>query len=248
MEDRRRGRTDGKVSRHWSFILASAPGIAVLCGLGAWQLQRLAWKEALIAEIASRAAVPPITLAAALAADDAADDIDFVKVAASGTYLAAETKFMIQTFDSGPGWQVVTPLRSVDGIVVLIDRGVVPDAMRGSVPAADGPVELTGILRRHGSGRGPFTPDNDDAGNNWYWWDVPAMLAMSDIPADLKVAPFVVQLLPKVGDTAFPRPQPPDANLRNNHLQYAMTWFGLALVLAAVATLYVRGQMKKTGA
>ena len=236
------------MNRHWSFILASVLGFAVLCTLGVWQLQRLAWKESLIAEIASRAAAPAITLAAALAADDAADDIDFVRVTAGGAYVSAETKFIIGTFDAGPGWQVVTPLRNLDGIVVLVDRGVVPDAMRATVPTPDGPVELLGILRRHGEERGSFTPDNDDARNIWYWWDVPAMLAMSDIPADLKVAPFVVQLLPQAGDASFPRPQPPDANLRNNHLQYAITWFALALVLAAVATLYVRGQMKKTGA
>ncbi len=236
------------MSRHWSFILASALGIAVLCGLGVWQLQRLAWKQALLAEIAARAEARPITLAAALAAGGNAADIDFVKVAGSGTYLPAETKFIIQTFDAGPGWQVVTPLRSSDGIFVFVDRGIVPDAMRASVPTPAGPVELFGIVRRHGSGRGPFTPDNDDARNIWYWWDVPAMLSLSDIPADLKVAPFVLQLLPVDGDSSFPRPQPPDAGLRNSHLQYAMTWFALALVLAAVATLYVRGQMKKTGA
>jgi surfeit locus 1 family protein len=155
---------------------------------------------------------------------------------------------MIQTFDAGPGWQVVTPFRSSDGIFVLVDRGVVPDTMRATVATPAEPVELLGIVRRHGAGRGPFTPDNDDAANIWYWWDVPAMLALSDIPADLKVAPFVVQLLPVEGDATFPRPQRPDAGLRSNHLQYAITWFALALVLAAVATLYVRGQMKKTGA
>ena len=120
--------------------------------------------------------------------------------------------------------------------------------MRAAVATPAEPVELLGIVRRHGAARGPFTPDNDDARNIWYWWDVPAMLALSDIPADLKVAPFVLQLLPVEGNTSFPRPQRPDAALRSNHLQYAMTWFALALVLAAVAVLYVRGQMKKTGA
>jgi surfeit locus 1 family protein len=220
----------------------------MLCGLGIWQLQRLAWKQALTAEIAARAGATPIALSTALAADDAADDIDFVRVTAGGTYLPAETKFVIYTFDAGPGWQVVTPLRSSDGIFILVDRGVVPDAMRAAVPTPGGPIELLGILRRHGEERGPFTPANDDAGNIWYWWDVPAMLALSDIAADLKVAPFVLQLLPAAGDDSFPRPQPPDAGLRNNHLQYAMTWFALALGLAAVATLYVRGQMRKTGA
>ena len=236
------------MSRYWSFIMASVLGIAVLCGLGLWQLQRLAWKEALLAEVTARAGAQPITLAAALAADDDAGDIDFIKVAASGIYLPTETKFIIQTFDAGPGWQVVTPFKSSDGIFVLVDRGVVPDAMRATVATPAESVELLGIVRRHGAGRGPFTPDNDDAANIWYWWDVPAMLALSDIPADLKVAPFVLQLLPVEGNTPFPRPQRPDAALRSNHRQYAIAWFALALVLAAVAVLYVRGQMKKTGA
>ena len=132
------------MSRYWSFILASVLGIALLCGLGLWQLQRLAWKEALLAEVTARAGARPITLAAALAADDDADDIDFIKVAASGIYLPAETKFMIQTFDAGPGWQVVTPFRSSDGIFVLVDRGVVPDTMRPVVATPTEPVELLG--------------------------------------------------------------------------------------------------------
>ncbi len=225
MEDRRQRGTAGTVSRYWSFILASVLGIAVLCGLGLWQLQKLAWKEALLAEVTARAGAQPIALAAALAADDDAGDIDFVKVAASGTYLPAETKFIIQTFDAGPGWQVVTPFESSDGIFVLVDRGVVPDTMRATVATPAEPVELLGIVRRHGAGRGPFTPDNDDARNIWYWWDVPAMLALSNIPADLKVAPFVLQLLPVEGDASFPRPQRPDAALRGNHLQYAIAWF-----------------------
>lgn len=248
MEDRGPRGAAGTVSQSSSFILASALGIALLCGLGAWQLQRLAGKEALLAEIAARAEVRPITLAAALAADDNADDIDFVKVAAGGSYLPAETKFMIQVFDAGPGWQVVTPFRSSDGVVVLVDRGVVPEAMRATVATPAEPIELVGVIRRHVAGRGPFTPDNNDAANIWYWWDVPAMLALSDIPADLKVAPFVLQLLPVEGGTTFPRPQRSDTGLRNNHRQYAIAWFALALVLAAVAVFYVRGQMNKTGA
>lgn len=236
------------MSRSFSFILASTLGIAVLCGLGVWQLQRLAWKEALLAEIAARAETRPTTLAAALAAHDSADDIDFTKVAVSGTYLSAETKFMIQTFNAGPGWQVVTPFRSSDGVVVLVDRGVVPEAMRATVATPAEPIELVGVVRRHVAGRGPFTPDNNDAANIWYWWDVPAMLALSDIPADLKVAPFVLQLLPVEGDTTFPRSQRPHADLHNNHLQYAISWFALALVLAILAVIYVRRQMNETGA
>ncbi len=236
------------MSRSFSFILASTLGIAVLCGLGVWQLQRLAWKEALLAEIAARAETRPTTLAAALAAHDSADDIEFAKVAVSGAYLPAETKFMIQTFDAGPGWHVVTPFRSSDGIVVLIDRGIVPEAMRATVATPEGPVELLGVVRRHVAGRGPFTPDNNDAANIWYWWDVPAMLAFSDIPADLKVAPFVLQLLPVEGDTTFPRSQRPDADLRNNHLQYAITWFALRRGPCHPCSLYVRRQMNKTGA
>jgi len=83
-------------------------------------------------------------------------------------------------------------------------------------------------------------PENDPAANLWYWWDVPAMQAASGLAAGAKPFPDVVQLLPSAAaGGAFPRPQEPKANLANNHLGYAITWFGLAATLLGVAGFYV---------
>ena len=195
---------------------------------------------------------PPADLATALAAAEAGGDVEYLKVTARGRFLHADEKLMIDTFDGMAGWRVITPLVSGNGIAVLVDRGIVPDDLRPTdkraAAAPEAPVEVTGILRRHATARGLFSPDNDPAGNLWYWWDVPAMLAASHIPADVKVAPFVVQALPVDGDRGFPRPQDAQAALRNSHLHYAITWFALAAGLAVIAFLYVRGQWKKPGA
>ena len=73
----------------------------------------------------------------------------------------------------------------------------------------------------------------------WYWWDLPAMIAASGLPADLKPYPFVVQLLPSSTAAEFPRPDEPKSDLANNHLGYAITWFGLALTLLGVSGFYL---------
>jgi surfeit locus 1 family protein len=233
-------------SRAVSAGLAGLLGVALLCGLGAWQVQRLAWKEALIAEIAGRERAAPVPYAGI----DPATVADFTKVTVDGRYLPQNSKFLITTFDGGPGWQVVTPLAIDSGGVLLVDRGAIASADRGRIEseAMGASRTLIGILRRHGEPRGPFAPDNDVAGNSWYWWDVPALQAAMKLPDGARPSPVVLQLLPGDGAAPFPAPQPPAANLLNNHLQYAVTWFSLALVLAAVTGLFIRGQMKKTTA
>jgi len=239
-----------KKPRIWPVLLASGLGIAVLVFLGVWQVERLAWKEALIAGIERRAANPPTTLADALARQAKGEDIEFLKVSVSGRFQHEQEKHLISVYESGPGWEIVTPLYMADGAMVLVDRGVVPAELKeaSSRAASDpqGDVTLMGIVKSHGYGRGMFDPDNDPHGNMWFWWDVPAMIAGS--PPAVSSAPFVLQLLPAPGDKSFPRPQPPGAGLVNNHLQYAITWFSLALALAVIAGLYLRGQMKKSDA
>jgi surfeit locus 1 family protein len=101
------------------------------------------------------------------------------------------------------------------------------------------------VLRAHDGGQAYFDPANDPAANLWYWWDVKAMLARSGLPKDLKPFPFVVQLLPGTTTAEFPRPEEPKANLANNHLGYAITWFGLALTLLAVSAFYILDLRKR---
>ena len=109
-------------------------------------------------------------------------------------------------------------------------------------------MSITGILRRARDPKGLFTPDNDPASNRWYWWDVPAMSASIKLPEGATALAVVIQQLPDAANENLPRPQPPDAKLNNNHLQYAVTWFAFAAILAVIATLFIRQQMKKSAA
>lgn len=227
MEDR------GEVKRLWPVILCSALGIAVLCALGAWQLQRLSWKQALLARIEAQAQAAPLPLAEALKAEDK----ELLKVTAKGRYVEAETRLMIAVLNGNPGWEVVTPLLAGEQ-KILVDRGLIPDDLRGKLPPVEGEVEVTGVLRSHNEGQGFFSPANDPAANMWFWWDVPAMLGGEG-------ASYVLHLTPRAGGNSYPRPQPTGTGLVNNHLQYAITWFGLALALLVIAGLYVGGQVRK---
>jgi surfeit locus 1 family protein len=228
--------------RVWQILIATILGVALLAGLGVWQLQRLQWKEALIAQRDSRLAAPPVTLDRALQDFDAGRSVEFQKVEVTGTFQNDAELLLLTTEGGVPGFEVVTPLMSRDGIVILTDRGFIPEALRDPAKRPEshpsGEVTVTGILRRHLQSRGPFTPDNDPESNMWYWWDIPAMLAFAHIGAETRVAAFALHLLPGDG-RSLPRPVAVDASLTNNHLQYALTWFALALLLIVMSGLLI---------
>ena len=234
--------------RIWPVALTAACAFAVLVVLGFWQLQRLQWKQALLSEIVSRLSDEPVTLQAAMDRLPAGQPVEFFKVAVRGSFRHQAEARMLAVFDGGPGWEIITPVATGDGLYILVDRGLAPDAGLENINRPTEPVELLGILRGHQSGRGMFSPDNDAANGIWYWWDVPAMLQASKPPTGLKPVPLILHLMPMHQDRGLPQPVFAEAGLTNNHLQYAMTWFALALVLLAVAGLYIRGQMKQTGA
>jgi surfeit locus 1 family protein len=236
--------------RIWPIVLWAGLGIAVLIGLGMWQLSRLAEKQALLADIAQRTAAPPISLSDVLARRDKGADIEFVAVKTKGTFDHRSERHKLAAFEGSPGWEIITPFTSDEGIVVLVDRGLVSgelqDASKG--PEAATPVEVTAVIRLHNNARGFFDPENDVDGNMWYWWDIPAMLSSITIPAEMKVAPFILQALPGDDPKKFPRAPKPEAQLSNNHLQYAITWFSLAIVLLVISGLVIRKQARRTDA
>src|SRR6266508_3480944 len=211
--------------RTGSALIAAVLGCIVLIALGAWQLHRMQWKQGLIAELEGHLSAPPVSLSEAVE-----HPAEFLHVKTSGLFEHAGELFVLTSEGGRPGWRVVTPFASNEGIFVLVDRGFVADEQRelsrrpGSQP--EGHVKVEGYVSRHPAGRGLFTPDNDAADNNWYWWDIPAMLAFGRIDPQSRVAPFILHVLPGPDSGAVPKPSSPMLGLSNNHLQYALTWFG----------------------
>mgnify|MGYP000159199217 CR=1 FL=1 len=216
----------------------------VLIGLGTWQLQRLAWKEALIAAANER----PLAAAVAPPGPDAwpAFDIDawnYRRVRLTGHYGPGESYAWTALADpkggdfSGPGYFVVAPFVLADGFTVLVNRGFVPDSRKDpasrpeSLPPA-GETTVEGIVRRNDP-PSFVTPAPDPATGIWFTRDIPTMAAFLDVSGP--IAPYSVDLvatetppggLPQAGESQISFP--------NSHLQYALTWYGIAAALAGV--------------
>ena len=228
-----------RLPRIWPVVIATIIGLAILMALGAWQVKRLAWKQALLAQLAANAAAEPVDLATASNMSRAGSNVEFVRVKFTGTYKNQPRMKMLSGYEGGQGWTIIAPVASEDGWAVIVDRGRLPGQRLDSYTSLEGPQEIEGVIRTHPYGQGFFDPANDPKANIWHWWDVAAMLAGSGLAADLRPFPYVVQLLPASTTAEFPRPEEPKANLANNHLGYAITWFGLAATLLGVAGFYI---------
>ena len=213
-----------------------AGALAVLVGLGTWQVQRLAWKEGLLATIDERIHADPLPL------DEVASrypEIEYVPVTATGRFDHAAERHVFTTWEGESGYDVFTPLLLGEGRAVFVNRGFVPFDRKDPATRADGQVggevTVTGLARR-GLAEKPswVVPDNDPAKNVFYWKDVRAMRETSGLDPAIDVLPFVVD----AGDAANPGGLPVGGttliDLPNNHLQYAVTWYGLALALCGV--------------
>jgi surfeit locus 1 family protein len=226
---------------------ASLALFLVLTGLGSWQLERKQWKEALLATIAGRVDAPAVDLSQAEAMARAGDDIAYLHVAARGRFLHDKECYLYAPTAAGLGWHVYTPLLLAPGRVVWVNRGFVPDANKARNSRAAGliagEVEVRGLVRPL-SKRRAFQPDNDVAHNLWYWPDVEAMsasafasIATPPLLIDADRTPAVPGGLPQGGVTRLQLP--------NRHLEYALTWYGLALTLIAVYFPLAVGRLRQ---
>ncbi len=231
------------LSRTLSFVMAAVLGVVMLCTLGVWQLERLQWKNALIAERKAGLAAAPVALSTVLSEISAGKTVKYRPVTLSGRFVG-EADLRLFSTAYGPGWEIVSPFRTDEGVLVLVDRGFLPELSGRDVAAPAppaGPLALSGFARQPPSKKAAFAPANDASRNRWFWWDLPAMAAASAGPAGARVAPVFVQLAatPASGSDA-PRPVVPVVAIPNNHLSYALTWFGLAAALAIMAVLALR--------
>lgn len=202
-----------------SVLVFGAVGVAILVALGVWQMQRLAWKEGILADIEARIAAAPVALPEA--PDPQADR--YLPVRITGTVGEDTVRVLVSQRRVGAGYRLISALETAEGRRVLVDRGVLPVA-EAMPPAPAGQVSVIGNLHWPDE-RDGFTPDNDLTENIWFARDV-ALLA-----DHLRTEPWLV--IAREVSPAEPAVTPlpvTTENIPNDHLNYAITWFLLALV------------------
>lgn len=222
----------------------------LLLGLGTWQMQRLAWKEAVIEQREAGLAMPAAPLPRDVDGLEEARAFDFRTVTVTGSFRHdLEQSFGAKARGGVLGHHILTPLVPEQGPAVIIDRGWVPadkvhPASRPEGQLA-GTIEVSGIARFRAADRpGAFTPDNDPDAGSWYHYDMAAIAAALGI----ELSPLVIE----ADDTPNPGGLPIGGRtliaLANNHLQYAITWYGLAAALVGVYIVYRRQNRARPGA
>lgn len=226
---------------------ASAIALIILLSLGFWQLNRLAWKEALIATLRERLTAPPVPLPAPTSwAGLTAENAEFRRVSLDAdfgdtlpVYVYAGAPALRPDLRS-PGYFVFLPVRSSNGFSVTVNAGwVPPDRMH---PPLSGRIRITGYLRWPETS-GWFVSDHDATGRIWFVRNTPAMAKLQGWGP---VAPFYIDIETPTPPGGLPKPGALEVNLRNNHLGYAWTWFGLAGTLVGVFVSWLYFGRRKT--
>lgn len=216
------------MNRALFLIIIGLGGVAILCALGLWQVQRLAWKQGVIAQIDARIHATPVALPKSPDADVDA----YLPVTADGRLIGDTLRVLVSQKTKGAGYRLITVFES-DGRRVLVDRGFIAvDAGDVETPVAD--ITVTGNLQWPQETDG-FTPAPDTENNIWFARDVPAMAAALNAEPLLIVARKLTPSDPAVA------PFPVDTSrIPNDHLQYAITWFSLAAIWLAMSALFLR--------
>lgn len=219
--------------------LFTLPALAALLGLGTWQLYRLDWKTDLIAEREARGTAPAIVLPREIADPRA---LEFRRVRLAGRFLhEAEMYLSGRTFKGQVGVHVATPMVLADGRGLLVDRGWVPMARKDPASRAEGQPEglvvVEALLRTGGwKGSAMFRPDNRPEDNTWFWVDPEAMAARAGLKNP--VTAVYAAAGPAENPGGLPVGGQTRVNLRNDHLQYAITWYALAVALVVIYVLF----------
>ena len=216
--------------------IACALLFAGLCALGVWQLQRLQWKLALIAEVNGHMAASPLPLPQIMAMNR--DEAQYRRVTLSGRFDHAEEAYVFTTDAGAPVYHVLTPFTAKGGKVLMVDRGEVPKEKLD--PATRRQSHITGETRVTGVWRvpdapGAFTPPPDTAHRVWYSRDVKTIAAADHL---VLAAPVVIEADATPNPGGWPKGGQTVVSFRNQHLSYAVTWFGLALGLLGIWLAY----------
>ena len=220
----------------WGVAVAALFCAAVLAGHGIWQLERRAWKHELVAAVDVRihAAPVPAPGQAAWGGITAGKDA-YRRVRFSGRFENDRTTLVKAVTERGSGYWVMTPLAG-PSFAVLVNRGFIPDDMRPRIPAGPAQASVTGLLRVTEPGGG-FLRANDPGGNRWYSRDVAAIAAAHGLD---RVAPYFIDADAAPNPGGYPVGGLTVVRFADNHLVYALTWFGLAAMALWAAWLVAR--------
>ncbi|MBB4237701.1 SURF1 family cytochrome oxidase biogenesis protein [Rhizobium esperanzae] len=215
--------------------------LAILISLGTWQVERLHWKEGLLADIAARQVAAPVPLAEIEAMAASGGDIEYRKVTATGRYINNKERHFFATWRGQTGFYVYTPLELADGRTLLVNRGFVPYENKEPEMRMQGQLTdqqtVTGLARSKLPGKPSWVvPDNDVAKNIFYWKDLDVMAESVGLDK-ARVIPFFVDADSTPNPAGLPIGGVTQVDLPNDHLQYAFTWYGLAAVLVVVVAI-----------
>lgn len=220
--------------------LSTAVALAILIGLGTWQLHRLDWKRDLIETRAARITMTPLTIDEAVDAGRTGEiaEMEYRPVTMRGRYQHEwALRLQNRVREGAPGIHLISPFRPESGdTVVLVDRGWMPiDASLDMAERPEGIVEVDGYIRLYGE-PGAFVPENEPGNNIWFTMDDSQMRQATEVGGNLD---FYVQ----AGPGSQPRDRlpvgtVPGVELRNDHLQYAVTWYSLAAVLLVIYVIF----------
>jgi surfeit locus 1 family protein len=222
--------------RFWPTVVA-LPIVLICTGLGVWQVHLLHWKEGLIAARAAAFAAPP---AAAPQSKAAAEQMAFRRVGDTGVFLNDKEILVAAISQAGAsGFDVFTPLREPGGRIVFVNRGFVPtelkDRSKRAAGELQGTVRVVGLLQLPPAARPNwFVPNNRPDLNEWFWVDLPAMVAADKLD---HVAGFYIDADATPNPGGWPQGGSAPTALPNHHLQYAITWFSLAVAMIVVYVL-----------
>ncbi len=216
--------------------IACAILFVVLSGLGTWQLERLQWKLALIARVNSNMAAAPVPLDAVKAMPP--DEAQYRRVTLDGRFDHAHEAYVFTTDAGDPVYHVLTPFLTEGGRVLMVDRGEVPreklDPATRTAGNAEGRTQVTGVWRVPDA-PGAFTPPPDRAHRIWYSRDLKGIAAADRLTL---AAPVVIEADSTPNPGGLPRGGQTVVSFRNQHLSYAVTWYGLAICLLGVWFAY----------
>ncbi len=226
-------------------LVCMLAGTAVLAGLGTWQVKRLLWKEELIARVSARIKLAPMQLDEFLDRQMVEDNWPYSPVTTQGVFDHSKEVYFYATNKSGAvGWNVHTPLKLDSGKTLIVNRGFVPydfkDVARRQKGQVTGRQSVTGLVRVPLPEKpNSFIPDNALDKREFYWRSLEQMISLMKTPESEDFVSFFVDAdeTPVPGD--WPRGGTTIVSFPNNHLQYAITWYGLAFALVGVGTFFL---------